>query len=62
MLTLPNQSNTPFLNPAGGHQRPPFEALKLLFLEVLRCDPRCIYKVNKIWYKTFGTAKVHKFF
>ncbi len=39
-LTLPNQCNTPFPNPAGGHQRPPSAALKLLVLEVIKCDAR----------------------
>jgi len=48
-LTLPNQFNIPFPNPARGHQRPPSEALKFLFFEGLRCDARrCIYKVTKI--------------
>jgi len=34
-LTRPylNQSNIPFPNPAGGHEKTPFKALKLLFVK-----------------------------
>jgi hypothetical protein len=39
-LLLPNQSIIPIPKPAGGHQRPSSEALKLLFYKVLTCDAR----------------------
>ncbi len=37
-LTLPNQSRTPFPNPARGHQRPPSADLKLNFQHVVPDD------------------------
>ncbi len=49
-LTLPNQSNNPYPNPVGSHQRPPSAALKFLVFEVLKFDARLLFlKVNKIW-------------
>jgi hypothetical protein len=56
-LTLPNQSRTPYPNPAGGHQRPPSADLKLNFQNVVPDD--LFKKLPKFGQIKTGTAKVH---
>ena len=55
-LTLPNQSRTPFPNPAGGHQTPP-SAAKLNFQHVVPDD--LFKKLPKFGKIKSGTAEVH---
>jgi hypothetical protein len=56
-LTLPNQSDNPFPNTAGGHQTPPFEALIFFVFEILNLMPDDLFKkLPKFGKINFGTA------
>jgi hypothetical protein len=59
-LTLPNQSNIPFPNPARGHQRPPSATLFYFYFGSLQFDAKLlIKKLPKFGKINFGTAIVY---
>ncbi len=59
-MALPNQSNIPFPNPAGGDQRPPSAALKLLVFWSFKmwCHIDCYKKLPKFRKMNFRTTSV----